>query len=350
MMNRPGGVTRWPLSEVRSSERKDYKRCMKKWYWAWRLGLVPRAISFGALDLGTWMHSALAAWYGEGHRRNGSLAALYSEAALAAIEHAQATNAPEHVLDKADELLALGEAMAGAYEKHYKKDPTINVIATELPLAFSFSDVEGVLVAQHKLKPDLVFADTNNDIWLMEHKTAAQIRTEHLVIDDQARPYGTMAEKSLRSLGVLSGKQQFKGILYNFLRKGLPDERPVNAEGKALNKDGVTVSKRQSAAMFVRKPIFMTTKAKMVTLKRVQRESWAIATWTNALRNKEVDPGMLQKTPHHSCPRTCDFFAMCVAEEEGTDIRSMQRTMFTRRDPYLYEEETTEETPSFEMG
>ena len=48
------------LPVIRSGERMCFKRCQKKWYWEWRRGLVPRNKTFGALDLGTWMHIALA--------------------------------------------------------------------------------------------------------------------------------------------------------------------------------------------------------------------------------------------------------------------------------------------------
>jgi hypothetical protein len=41
---------------------------------------------------------------------------------------------------------------------------------------------------------------------------------------------------------------------------------------------------------------------------------------------------------------------MCVVEEQGGDIKEMQRTMYERQDPYLYEEESTEVLTSFELS
>lgn len=332
------------LSAIRSSERKDKKRCEKKWYWAWRRGLVLRSARFGALELGTWVHEALARWYGPGVKRHGDLAEHFQIVADAAYELARRGKTPEHVLDKAEELIALGTAMLEAYQKHYGRDGDVRILAVEIPLDFSFS-----ATVRHALKPDAVFLDADDDVWLLETKTAATVKTEHLVIDDQARPYGAMAERALRNLGLIEKYQRFRGILYNFLRKGLPDERQTNAQGKYLNKNG-TVSARQPPPLFVRKEITMTRAAKVRTLERVQRETIEIAELTMRLRDGTVKPHELDKTPHHSCPRTCDFFAMCVAEEEGANIRLMERTMFIRRNPYEYEQETTDESPGFEFG
>jgi PD-(D/E)XK nuclease superfamily len=337
------------LPLIRSHERIDYKRCPKKWYWKWRKGLVKREIKFGALDLGTWMHSAFQGWYGTGLRRTDApLVQHFLEAADDAIARAKHAGAPEYVLEKAEELAALGEAMTTAYQKHYGQDPGVEVIRAEIPLEFTIPDASGNVVAVHKLKPDLVYADRQGDIWLMEHKTAAQIRTGHLVIDDQARPYGAMAERALRNLGVIDKHEKFRGITYNFLRKALPDERATDSSGKALNKNG-TVSKRQPAPNFVRVPVTLTAKAKVLTLKRVQMESIEIAGVTALLRQKVLKPELLNKTPHGSCEKFCDYFTMCVAEEQGADIRDMQQNMYDVQNPYDYEE-TTDVPVSFEMG
>lgn len=296
------------------------------------------------------MHAALADWYGEGFKRNGDLATAFHNYAMQAIIEANDNGAPDHAIQKAEDLLSLGEAMAEAYQDFYGNDSDVNVITAEIPLEFTIPDHRGNILAVHKLKPDLVFRFKKlRGIWLMEHKTAGAIRTEHLVIDNQARPYGTMAERALRKLGVIGKSEELKGILYNFLRKGLPDLRPTDHNGRSLNKDG-SVSKRQPAALFLRKPVTMSRQAKIITLNRLQADAIMLTTVTMELRTGKIDPIDIPKVPHYSCPRICPFFDMCVAEENGTDIREMERSLYIRRDPYLYEEESTEELPGFEMG
>lgn len=326
----------------------DYKRCVKRWYWKWRKGYVPKAHSFGALELGTWMHEALALWYGRGTKRNGVLALHFVGIAEAAQFVAKQAGAPDHVLEKADELTALGEAMCYAYEARYGRDSDVDILGVEIPLEFTISNHTGVIIAVHKLKPDAVYVDKHGRVWLMEHKTAASISTEHLSIDDQARPYGAMSESALRKKGILKEGQSFAGIMYNFLRKGLPDERPVNAKGQALNQNG-SVSKRQPAKSFLRHPVLLTRTAKVMTLHRVRQESVEIVRMADALREKVIDPLALPKTPHKSCPRTCPFFGPCVAEESGVDVRDMFEAMYVRQNPYAYGE-STDELPGFEMG
>lgn len=342
-----------PLPVVRSHERITYKRCKKKWYWSWRRGLVLKAATFGALQLGTWVHAALAVWYGPGLKRNGDLAEHFSIIADASYEIARRNKAPEYVLEKAEQLIALGIAMLEAYQKHYGRDDGVRMLATEIPLEFTFAQelIGGKWrpIAVHKLKPDGVFLDPNDDVWLLETKTAATVRTEHLTLDDQARPYGAMSERALRKLGVIKNGQAFKGIMYNFLRKGLPDERQTNAQGKYLNKNG-SISKKQPPPLFVRHPVTMTRAAKVKTLQRIQAETIEITELTKDLRSGKVNPDSLQKTPHTSCARTCDFFAMCVVEEEGGNARFMEQRLFIRRDPYVYEEDSTDDPPGFEFG
>lgn len=332
---------------IRSHERMTYKRCPKQWFWHWRKGLVPKAKRFGALDLGTWMHDGLADWYQEGTSRGGILAELVYKHSAEAINQAKRNGAPEYEIEKAEELQTLALCMADAYQIHHGDDLKVRVISAELPLEFTFPGPEGLEVI-HRLKPDLVYVDDNDDVWLMEHKTAASIRTEHLVIDDQARPYGAMAATALQHLGLLRGRR-FKGIMYNFLRKAVPDERERNEQGQYLNKNG-TVSRRQPPAYFMRYPVLLTAPARRVTLERIAQETAEIAYVTRLLRNKRADPSTLPKTPHRSCPKFCDYFTMCTMEENGLPIGDFMRTQYIRQDPYAYDQDSTEEIATFEMG
>lgn len=331
------------LPVVTSSERKDYKRCPKKWYWAWRKGLTPKRPTVGALDLGTWKHEAFDRWYGLGYVRNGSLVDHFLDVAEVAIERI-----PSSQRDKADELLTLGVAMARGYTEHYGDDPDVYVIGGEIPLEFVMTDHRGNVVAKHSLKPDLVFKERGTgDVWLMEHKTAGQIVTEHLTIDDQARPYGAMAERALRRKGLLAKDARFRGIMYNFLRKAHADDRLKNDKGQSLNKNG-TVSKKQPAPRFKRYRVEMTKAAKILTLERLQTEVMVLTGLTQGLRSRKIDPAYLPKTPTKGCPRFCDYFPICSAEDQGADITQMQRDMYRRANPYLYTQ-STEDRQTFEM-
>lgn len=340
------------LPLFRSHEGIDYKRCKKKWYWRWRKGYVLKRRPIGALDLGTWVHEALALWYTPvrgGSRHDVDLADLFSNIAESAIQWASYDGATEEQLDKAEELYMLGKAVLEAYQEAYRDDG-FETIAAEIPMEVDVHDPDGNPVAVYKLKPDLV-GYYRGGIWLFEHKTAAAIRTDHLVIDDQARPYGALAEMELRRQGLIKKGDKLKGIMYNFLRKGMPDERAVNEKGLALNKNG-TISKRQSAPLFKRHPVLLGDKAKAATLRRKRIEILEIIGMTRMLREGRLQPRWLEKTPHWSCPKQCDYFPICSLEEDGADTRDMERSLYRRENPYLYDEEheTTDDRPTFEMG
>jgi hypothetical protein len=326
------------LPVVRSHERMTHKRCPRQWYWKWRRGLVPKRKAFGALDLGTWVHNALEGWYVPGSVREGTLYMHFNTWANLAIQAARREGAPAEVLDKAEELACLGEAMCKSYEAHYGQDDDIEVLGTEIPLEFTFPDHRGRLAAKHLLKPDMVVVfKSTGQIWVWENKTAASLHgcTEHLVIDDQARPYGAMAERALKEAGVIGRKDEVQGIMYNFMRKAFPDERWVDAEGRALNKNG-TVSKKQPAPLFLRHPVRMTVAAKRITLSRLRAETLEITALAQAVRRHEIDPMDLKKTPHKSCPKFCDYFAMCASEEGGGNIALMEKSMYRVENPYTY--------------
>jgi hypothetical protein len=335
---------------IRSHTRIDYKRCPKKWYWRWLLGLIPIAKTFGALDLGNWVHDALARWYVIGRKRKGKLLDHFNSVSNDAIDSATANNVPEHELLKATELQFLGQALMQSYVERYGRDSNVEILEAEIPLEFPISDEQGKIIAQHKLKPDAVFRDLSTGyIWLFEHKTAATIQTTHLVIDDQARPYTAMAQPALRKAKVIRPDEEVRGIMYNFIRKAFPDTRKTNEKGHYLNLDG-TVSKKQPPAYFLRHPLTVGSRAKAMTLRRLRNETVLINLLRKEIIDGSIDPKWIPKTPHRSCPKFCEFFKMCQLEEEGADITDMQRALYIVQDPYQYDEETTDEPASFELA
>lgn len=334
---------------TRSSARIDFKRCPKKWYWRWCLGLVSKAKTFGALDLGAWVHEAFARWYVIGRKRNGSLLKHFQDASNDAIENAVTNGAPEHEILKASELQFLGEALMKSYVERYGRDSEVEILEREIPLEFTFP-YKGEVLAKHKLKPDAIYRDrSTGNVWLFEHKTAASIQTTHLVIDDQARPYAAMAEPALRKAKVIRPDESVRGIMYNFIRKAFPDTRKMDVQGRYLNRNG-TVSKKQPPPYFLRHPVEISDRAKAVTLRRLRIEVLTMMGLRQSIIDGEMDPMWIPKTPHKSCPKFCQYFTMCRLEEEGADITDMRRNLYIRENPYLYEEETTNDPSSFELG
>lgn len=380
---------------IRTSERKAAKRCLQQWWWAWREGLRDRGSPAPPLWFGTGIHIALALWYcGPGKKRGPHPAETWEAYCGSELTFIKTTDLTEERLAKYIDAQELGRVMMEEYVKLYGRDEHKLIIAPEqtFSLDIPWSDrqdlydyVEGEIMARYAGTYDGVWrhADTG---WILldEHKTAAQIRTDHLSLDDQGGAYWAVADRQLRRDGLIKSTERLRGIEYNFMRKGLPDTRPRDSEGYACNKpvkadylaaleahwlkagvtkgaveaemvrarkatlgyleqlsaaNKVTVlgerSKVQPASNFLRTIIHRTSKERATQLRRVQDE----AVTMQAYRDKLLP---LTKNPSNEC-RWCSFKAMCELQENGGNWEEFKRLAFRQEDPYADHRKSAEE-------
>lgn len=315
---------------IRTSERTKFKRCQQAWWWAYRWGLKGKFREADPLWFGTGVHEALAQWYkGPGLKRGMHPAKYWERWVGDEINEIRTAVSGDFNEDVWVDAKVLGIAMLEGYVERYGKDPTWHVIAPEesFQIDIPYRRKDGVL-AIYAGTFDLVYRDlVTDEIWLGEHKTAKQISTRHLSLDDQAGSYWAIASKVLEHRGVLKPGETIAGIMYNFLRKGMPDKRPRDEDGRCLNKDG-SVSKNQPSPLFVREEINRVRSERANMLRRIQKE----AIWMNAARHRPDD---LTKTPTRDCYWQCEFFEMCELHEKGDGAWEEYRdAMFTQRDPY----------------
>jgi hypothetical protein len=161
----------------------------------------------------------------------------------------------------------------------------------------------------------------------MEHKTASSLpNTGYLELDDQAGTYFMLAENTLRHKGLIGEKEKLEGVMYNYLRKALPDDRPQNAQGQYLNKNG-TVSKVQGSPLLMRYPTWRTDTQRVKMQEHIIDEAQQM----QLIRDKVTKP---TKTPTKDCSWDCPFFAMCQLHESGDDWIEFRDAMYDVRDPY----------------
>lgn len=375
------------VPEVRGSERQLFKRCPWAWQQAYRFGLKPRRVK-DALWFGELVHISLAGWYQPGSQRGPHPAEtfnlLYSDEETRFFKTEDAT---EEERAKYTDLRVLGTAMLEGYVGFYGNDDSWEVLSPEKTFSFNvpflehWSDETREFLARYVGTYDLAYRDLISGwIYLGEHKTAKSIRTDHLQLDDQAGPYFATARNTLMKAGLMSPKEHFKGIMYNFLRKGLPDPRPVDEKGYACNKptkadyvaaltgvdrwtaeeltkkkvddlEGIAAgnmiqvlgerSKVQPAKLYLRHPVNRTRAEQRSQLVRLQND----LTIMEMARRGEIP---ITKTTHWSCARFCDFHEICTLHETSGNWKELRSVAYRVEDPYAAHRKSTDEIATFE--
>jgi hypothetical protein len=310
---------------IRNSERAALKRCPQRWWWAFRDGLTPNAVD-NKLWFGEGIHIALAQWYKKGFERGEHPAKAWARFVRDEERFVRDNNG---LIDEPKWIDArdLGMSMLLNYVETYDIDPTWQVIATEQRFQTrgrTRNGIQFVITGTF----DGVYRDVETGkLMLMEHKTAASIpQTGYLELDDQASTYFAVAEIVLKYKGIMREDEHLDGIMYNYLRKATPDDRPKNEHGLALNKDG-SVSKVQPGKLFERYPAWRSQKHRQKTLDHIKDEVELMQLY----RMKKLN---VTKTPRTDCSWDCAFYAMCQLHESGDDWREYRDAMYTRVDPY----------------
>jgi hypothetical protein len=322
---------------LRTSERADFRRCPMKWWWAWREGLVSKRPPSGPLWFGSLVHEALAAYYVPGLKRGPHPAETFEQLCDDEVRwfKRQYPNG-EFAEDEYISARGLGIAMLTGYVEHWKGDPNWKVLraeqSAEVAVRRNYHGAPTDSYAVYGMTLDGVVRDlTDGQLKMIEHKTAATIQTNHLFLDSQAGAYWAFGTLALRREGVLQDDEVISCVQYNFLRKAKPDDRPRNAEGHALNKDG-SVSKKQPLPYFVRpEPVHKTRKQVNTQIQAIQNELWHM----DAMRNGDLP---LYKSPVAVGPQACagcQFREMCELHESGGDWEEYQRYAYEVRDPYV---------------
>ena len=313
---------------IRNSERSSLKRCPARWWWSWVQGWQANKPN-DKLWFGGGIHQALAEWYQPGFSRGTDPRKTWLKFCHDEEIYVKDNKA---LPDEVEWIAArdLGFAMLDSYLELYGDDPSWNVISTEQAFQAKITMPNapgGYVVLLGTFDGVYRDAEHNNALMLMEHKTAAGMpNVGWLEIDDQAGTYFAVAEAVLRAKDLIGSDEHLDGIMYNYLRKATPDDRPRDEHGRALNKDG-SISKRQDTQRFMRHPVWRSREQRIKMKQNIINEVELMLAYRN---------GMLKitKTPTADCIWDCAFFAMCQLHESDADWREYRDAMFHKRDPY----------------
>lgn len=352
------------LPIIRTSERSSFKRCPQQWVWGWVEGLrLPEEQEgFNAATFGTGIHLALAEYYVPGRTRGADPRSTWKRfigdqrATIRTLDD----DGVAHLEDAAD----LGDVMLTEYLKEYGADSDWEVIAPEMTFSVPIPDKEGNPVGIFSGTIDLVVRQlSDRRLFITDHKTCQGIpgSFDWLNLDDQATGYQAVATHVLRDKGLIGPKESVRGMIYNYLRKARPDERPVNELGQATNKPqkkhyieqlsisggfnpkwgleqmaqfaanaGIQVlgdvSKVQPTPNFHREVVERTAAERRTTIRRLGEE----IQWMEAVRGGKL-PVVKRTSP--DC-KFCSFFEMCCTDEQGHDIEDYKQMVYIKHDPY----------------
>jgi hypothetical protein len=345
------------MLEMRTSERRDLKSCAQKWWWGQVEGLRPHRDP-NPFWFGTAVHIALAGWYIPGVKRGIHPVETFTKA-LDGDRSILVTNEDEE--QEYVDARAMGIDMLTHYVEFYGDEPYKDYIAPEWAgsvLMKREKEQRGLfLLPELKFKYhftyDGVYRDlTTDEIWLDEHKTAASIWDDFLPLDDQAGSYWAIASLKLQRAGILPEGRDIAGIMYNFLRKAVRDQRPwieVNGTKMFVNKptkkehyiealgtvslmgketmaqlaeladqQGIIVhggvSASQPPPYFLRAPVYRSKAERATMIDRIKDE----AMLSHLYRTGSLP---ITKTPRIDNCRPCPFYkGLCQLHEQGDQL------------------------------
>lgn len=353
---------------LRTSERGDFRRCPWLWDQTWNKGLRSKREPTWAW-FGSAIHVGLSVRYPIGRRR-GKVADM-----LDAFEESL-DNEVRRVYTEGGELdeeevvdgKELGREMLLGYVAEYGKDSEWQVIENEQTFQID---------VPHPKKPDrtivvycgtwdLVVYDLREKVYkVVDHKSRKSFpkNWEFYTINDQAGSYLWVAPEVLKFKGIFKGDEVIEGLVFNALRKAMPDTRPLNAEGLATNKPTKAhyvaalearnisyparatipvleqyaaqakltvlgdVSKVQPLPRYHREEVVRTPQERVTQAKRVQQE----ALWMEQIRKGKLEAF---KVPTEECVR-CPIFDYCQLHEQDPEAaEEYAAAMYIKRDPY----------------
>lgn len=349
------------LPMLRTSGRKDLRRCQWLWYEHWVRGWTPRRPPTWSI-FGLSYHEAMAVLYPPGPvklvRRLEKAQEKFVEALDGEIrkvgvdvfeeeyereERKAEESGKSFKLIPADEL---GPIMLENYvvwaKREHGGDEEWEVLHTEQPFQINvpyprswgprFKDQ--IMAVYCGTWDSFMRNIRTGAYWLWDWKTCKQFPNPGLLeMDDQAGSYLWVAKEVLVHKGILQHTDKIEGINFQYFKKALPDARPANSSGEALNKDG-SVSLRQPTSRFLRVPSHRSIEQNVRQARRVQKEMVH-------MEQLLEDPEMIYKNMTHECSR-CILYDPCQLHEAGDDWELMLDQLYEQRDPFADHREAME--------
>lgn len=331
------------LPMLRNSERSTLKKCEFLWDLTYNRRLKPET-EMPALRFGTLVHAALAAYYIPGVKRGPHPARTFEALYEKDLKRTRETFGMKVDEDERwVEAGELGPAMLENYIDEWGSDSQWEVLVTEFPFQTTVM-TPGMRAGNTWIEaPEPWFQYVGvvdgvwrnritKELWIADHKTTDGIgdkKWSHLTLDDQAGGYWSFGVDFLVEAELMRKNQRLHGMLYNLLRKAMPDERQsklVGGQRTYLNLDG-SVSKKQPTPYFARKPVFRDQYDKQEARRRAAIDYKRIELFRSGQLEISKNPGMW------TCP-SCSMRDVCELHETGADFESFITATTKTWEPY----------------
>lgn len=351
---------------LRNSERSTYRRCRQKWQWSYE-GKRESKNRKTALTFGTMVHQALAQWYIPGRKRGRHPAEAFLEIYDADAEANGGIGFEQW--DEDDQKIdarELGWAMLTGYVEKWGEDKHYEVLQPEMGFQIDVYDKRGRYLCTLVGTSDGPVRNLNTGrIEILEHKTAKRLEVIRVMsgYGEQGMNYIWGLTMWLRHLGLMGPEERIDLVRFNVLRKGMPDVRPRNADGHALNKpkkdalvaqcevlglpakgtiEDLTYRLEQAG---VDVPLLGEPSARQPTplherqefpIESEQLETFERRLRMDAYEMKLVREGKLpiNKNPTKDCSWDCPFVDACEIHEMGGDYEGVLEFDFKPWNPY----------------
>ena len=317
-MSRADGVRRFTNSEIQT-----FKRCRRKWYFAYYRKLIPVQASFvGVMQIGNRIHKALQYHYGT--QIPGSTQHIDASTALEhLIEHDRDAMLEHHIED--DDVVEqfsveadLERVMMRGYLEWLAEtgdDANYTIIAAEdYREAQIRCFVRGVthyvkIIARLDLR---VQRDSDGAILFLDHKTTNSFETlmRALPMNEQMLWYILIEYIS-------EEKNHVNGALYNMIRR---TKRTARAK----------------PPFYARYSVYHNETELLAFLMRTQGVIGSIIEATNGL-DMDIDHRLVAyPTPTNDCTWSCPFYTACKLTDDGSYAEGLLRNNFYVGDPLHY--------------
>lgn len=344
----------------RTTELRTFRRCRRLYFYEYVENLRPVRHT-PALWIGSLFHEGLEVWYATGDAQ-AAMQRLDTEILVAFGQQAELITDPEQER-QLNEDADLVKAMLSWYIPEARRIDDFSVVATELYCEVPIPDTDLVM----RFKIDGLVVDERGNAWILEHKTAKAILNDYsfLEMDEQATAYtwgiGEIAEgrgswrdpDDQMQIAVPGQFPKPLGILYNYVRKSVPQSPQMNKDGTpsrsmrkglhaGLYRDAIieAFGELEPHASTVYAGILAKLDAKRwIHREKVYRSDDQIRIYLDERRRainemlaaRDEGEAALYRNPTAACG-TCSFFQLCMGEYHGLDMSPMREESYTQRE------------------